>query len=86
VLVAVSQAQVDFLLYPLALASSLGAVVMLMFINGMLAAVVLGREGHAPTWRQVLVPLSLGLALTGLEIAGLVLLRDYVTAELGLLF
>jgi uncharacterized membrane protein len=86
VLVAVTQAELDFLLYPLALASSLGAVTMLLFINTMLAAVVLGREGYAPTWRQALVPLLVGLALAIVELLGLVLLRDYITAELGVLF
>jgi len=86
VLVLATQAQLDFLLYPLALASSLGAAMILTFINSMLAAVALGREGYARTRQQLLVPLLVGLALTILEIAGLVLLRDYMTAELGLLF
>jgi uncharacterized membrane protein len=86
VLVVVTQAEPDFLLYPLALTSSLGAVTMLLFINSMLAAVLLRREGYARTWRQILVPLSVGLALAILEIVALVLLRDYITGELGVLF
>jgi hypothetical protein len=52
----------------------------------MLAAVLLGREGYALTFRQALVPLTVGLALALLELAAIGLLRDYLTARLGLPF
>jgi uncharacterized membrane protein len=77
---------VEWALYPLAILSSLGVVVMLVVINSMIAAVVLGREGYAHTWRQALVPLTIGLALALLQITGMVALRAYLTATLGLPF
>lgn len=85
-LVFVVQAEIDFLLYPLALVSSSGVLMMLVLINAMLAAVVLGREGHARTWREALVPLAVGAALAILQITAMVLVRDYLTARLGLPF
>jgi uncharacterized membrane protein len=77
---------VGFLLYPLAILSSLGVVLMLTIINTMVAAVVLRREGYAQTWWQALVPLTVGLALAILEMTGMVLLRAYLTTALGLPF
>jgi uncharacterized membrane protein len=77
---------VGFLLYPLAILSSLGVVLMLTIINTMVAAVVLRREGYAQTWWQALVPLTVGLALAILEMTGMVLLRVYLTTALGLPF
>jgi len=85
-LVLVIQAQIGFLLYPLAILSSLGVLMLLVLINSMLAAVVLGREGYAKTWKQALVPLTVGAAMAMLEIAAIGLFRDYLTARLGLPF
>jgi uncharacterized membrane protein len=86
VLILVIQAEVGFLLYPLAILSSLGVLMLLVIINAMLAAVVLGREGYAQTWRQALVPLTVGAAMAILQISAIALLRDYLTARLGLPF
>jgi uncharacterized membrane protein len=85
-LIFVIQAEIDFLLYPLAIISSLGVVMMLVIINSMLATVVLGREGYALSWRQAWVPLAVGAALALLEIAGMVAVRTYLTTTLGLPF
>ncbi len=85
-LVLVIQAEIDFLLYPLAIVSTLGVVMMLILINSMIAAVVLGREGYALSLRQALVPLTVGTALAILQITVMVLLRAYLTATLGLPF
>jgi uncharacterized membrane protein len=81
-----TQAEIDLLLYPLAIVSSLGVVMMLVIINAMLAAVVLGREGYAWSWQQALIPLVVGLALAVLLLAVMVLVRDYLTTTLGLPF
>jgi hypothetical protein len=59
---------------------------MLVLINSMLAAVVLGLEGQARTWRQALLPVSVGLALALLQMATMVSVRAYLTARLGLSF
>jgi uncharacterized membrane protein len=77
---------IDFLLYPLAILSSLGVVMMLVIINSMIAAVVLGREGYALSWRQALIPLTVGLALAILQMTAMVLLRGYLTITMGLPF
>ena len=74
------------MLYPLAILSSLGVVVLLVLINSMIAAVVLGREGYAMTWRQAAVPLTVGAGLALLEITAMVLLRGYLTTSLGISF
>ncbi|MEJ2734603.1 MAG: DUF2085 domain-containing protein [Anaerolineae bacterium] len=78
------QAEIGFLLYPLALLSTFGVVVMLVLINSLIATVVLGREGYAQTWRQALIPWTVGAALAILQITGMVLLRAYLTTRLGL--
>lgn len=85
-LVWIIQAQVDFLLYPVAILSTLGVLVMLIVVNAMVATIVLRREGYARTWRQVLVPLTVGAALAILQMTGMVLLRAYLTARFGLPF
>ena len=77
---------IDLLLYPLAILSSLGVLLMLVMVNTMLATVVLGREAYALKWYQALVPLSVGTALAILEIVGMVLMRAYLTTQLGLPF
>jgi uncharacterized membrane protein len=83
-LIVAIQGGVDLLLYPLAILSSLGVVMMLTIINSMVAAVVLGREGYAWVWWQGMVPVTVGLALAILEMTGMVLLRAYLTTALGL--
>jgi uncharacterized membrane protein len=80
------QGGVEPLFYPLALLSGFGVVMMLTLINTMLAVVVLGREGYAWRWRQALAPLLVGAALAILEMTALVLVRAYLTAQLGLPF
>lgn len=83
-LVVVVQAEIDWLLYPLAIISSLGAVILLVLINSMIAAVVLRREGYARSWLQAAVPLSLGTALALLELASMILLRSTLTTMFGI--
>ncbi|MFC2015931.1 DUF2085 domain-containing protein [Chloroflexota bacterium] len=85
-LVFVIQAELSALLYPLALLSSLGVVLMLAIINAMIATIVLGREGYATTWKEALVPLTTGTALALVEMAAIVVLRDYLTRTLGMPF
>lgn len=85
-LILVIQAEIDLLLYPLAIASSLGVVVLLTMIDTILAVVVLRREGAARSWRQLVVPVTAGLALAILQISALSLLRAYLTVKFGLTF
>jgi uncharacterized membrane protein len=85
-LIWIIQAGVDFLLYPVALISTLGVLIMLTLVNAMVATIVLRREGYARTWRQIVAPLTVGAALAILEMTGMVLLRAYLTARFGLPF
>jgi uncharacterized membrane protein len=85
-LVLAIQAEISALLYPLAVLSSLGVILMLVIINSMIATIVLGREGYARTWKEALVPLTTGTALAMLEIAAIVMLRDYLTRTMGMPF
>ena len=86
VIVLVVQAELDFLLYPLAIASTLGVVVMLTAVNTMIVLIVTRRESMAETWRDALLPLSLGLLATLAEIAAMDLFRLVLTQQLGLPF
>jgi uncharacterized membrane protein len=86
VLIYAIQAEIGWLLYPVAILSSLGVVVLLVLINSMIAAVLLGRERYAQTWLQALVPLTVGAAMAVLQMSAMVLLRAYLTARFGLPF
>jgi uncharacterized membrane protein len=85
-LVVVIQAEIGFLLYPLAITSSLGVIVMLVLINSMIATIVLGQEGYARSWFQALVPLTVGTGLAILQMTAMILLRSYLTVKVGLPF
>jgi hypothetical protein len=86
VMVLVVQAELDFLLHPLAIVSTLGVLVMLTAINTMIILIVTRRESMAETWLDALLPLSLGLLATLAEIAAMDLLRLVLTQQLGLPF
>lgn len=79
-------AEIDALLYPLALASALGVLVIFTLVNTLLVLVVSGREGQAMTWRDALLPLALGLGATLLEIGAIGFARAQLTRLLGLPF
>ena len=85
-LVLLIQARIEILLYPLALLSTLGVVMMLTLLNAVMAALAMGRESYANNWRQALIPLVVGAAMAILEMTGLVLVRAYLTTTLGLTF
>jgi uncharacterized membrane protein len=77
---------IELLVYPLALLSGVGVVMMLTLINAMMATIILGREGYARTWRDAAVPLIAGAGLAIVEMTGLVLVRAYLTMSMGLPF
>jgi uncharacterized membrane protein len=74
------------LLYPLALLSVAGALMMLTMVTTMLATLALRRDGRATGWRDALPLLIAGLALALLIVLGINLLRAWLTTELGLPF
>jgi uncharacterized membrane protein len=86
VMALIVQAELDFLLYPLAILSTLGVLIMLTAVNTMIILIVTRRENMATTWLDALLPLSLGLLATLAEIAGMDLFRLALTQQLGLPF
>ena len=60
--------QPSFLYGPIALISTLGVLVLLMIVNGLLFALAIKRAGNMTRWRELLLPALVGLALTLLEI------------------
>ncbi len=67
------------MLYPLALVSSLGVVVLLTIVYTMLALLLSGRENKVGHPLQLLVPALVGLTLAMLQIAGLDVVRYALT-------
>jgi uncharacterized membrane protein len=78
--------EIPILLYPLAILSSGGVVVMLGMINTTLVVTILRHENRFRTWRQALAPLAVGLVLALVEVSGLDLFRAYLTQLLNLPF
>ncbi len=74
------------LLYPLALLSAAGTLMMLALVMTMLVTLALRRDGRAEGWRDALPLLVGGLALALLMVLAINLLRAWLTAELGLPF
>jgi uncharacterized membrane protein len=74
------------LLYPLALLSVAGTLMMLTMVMTMLATLALRRDGRAAGWRDALPLLIAGLALALITVLGINLLRAWLTTELGLPF
>jgi uncharacterized membrane protein len=75
-----------FLLYPLALITITGVLVMLGAVNTMIVLIVARQEATARTWREGVVPAVVGLALAFLEIGAMDLFRYYFTLAVGLPF
>lgn len=57
-----------FLLYPVALVSALGVLLMLTLVNAILVLVVTRQEASAVTWRDAALPMLVGLALALVEV------------------
>jgi uncharacterized membrane protein len=74
------------LLYPLALLSAAGTLMMLTLVMTMLVTLALRRDGWAEGWRDALPLLTAGLALALIILLGINVLRAWLTAELGLPF
>lgn len=75
-----------FLLYPLAILSTLGVLLMLGLVNMGLVLIMTRREGYARSWTDVILPAIMGLAVSFLLIGGMDWLRVTVTKSLGLPF
>jgi uncharacterized membrane protein len=74
------------LLYPLALLSVAGTLMMLTLVMTMLLTLALRRDGRAEGWRDALPLLTAGVALALVVLLAINLLRAWLTTELGLPF
>jgi hypothetical protein len=66
-------------LYPLALMSTLGVVLLLTIVYTMLVLLLSGRENQVAHPRQLLVPALVGFVLAMLQIGGLDVVRYVLT-------
>jgi uncharacterized membrane protein len=78
--------ELPVLLYPLAILSTLGVLLMLGSINTMIVLALARREGSAQTWQQAVLPATMGLAFAFLQIGGMDAVRVVVTRAFGLPF
>lgn len=85
-IVALVNSEVQQLLYPLALLSVAGTVMMLTIVNTMLVTIALRRSGTVERWRDALPLIVAGLALALIEIIVINVFRAWLTSQLGLPF
>ena len=53
-----------FILYPLALLSAAGVVVLMAMLNAILFLLLTGSANKATHWRHVILPMAVGLTVT----------------------
>lgn len=75
-----------FLLYPLVLITIVGVLMMLGTVNSMIVLIVLKKEAFALTWRDGIIPATIGLAFSFLEIGLMDLFRYYLSVAANLPF
>ncbi len=78
--------QHPLLLYPLSVLSTLGVMLMLGIVNTMFVLIITRREGYATHWREIVVPMVVGLAVSFLMIAGMDWFRLTITQAMGIPF
>jgi len=78
--------QQPFLLYPLAILSTLGVLMMLGIVNTMFVLIFTRREGYATHWRDIVLPVVMGVAAAFLMVGGMDWFRVTITRAMGLPF
>jgi uncharacterized membrane protein len=73
--VLIVQSEIDLLLYPVAIISVLGVLLMLSVVNSLIIIIAMRREAQAAVWWHAALPIALGVAATLVEVAVIVLLR-----------
>ena len=61
--------------YVLALASTVGLLLIVMSLNVVFLLIIFRREGRAETWQQIITPLTIGLILAIIELSIISTLR-----------
>ena len=74
------------LLYPLAILSTSGVLVLLTMVNSMIVMILTRRESMALNWKQASLPIIWGLAVSLLELASMITFRAFMTERMGLPF
>ena len=85
-LVLALQSDVEAILFPLALISALGTLLMLTLVLTVMVLLVLRRANRARAWRHLIMPLALGLAASLTLITLIDAGRAALTQALGLPF
>jgi uncharacterized membrane protein len=80
------EAGVGALLYPFAIISTGGVLALLSMVNTMIVLILLRREAAADNWRQAFPLLSMGIALSVLELSVMIAARLILTRTVGLPF
>jgi hypothetical protein len=75
-----------FLLYPLALLSTLGVLLMLSIVGTMIVLILTRQEGAARTWRDLILPGTMGLAVAILIVEAMGAIRAILMGLIGLPF
>lgn len=78
--------QHPLLLYPIAILSTMGILLMLGMVNTALFLIITRRERYASRWQETWLPVTMGLALSFVMIGGIDWLRYSVTQAAGLPF
>jgi len=85
-MVVLVQAQLDFLLYPVAMISVLGVLAILTVVNSLIIIIAIRREAQAVAWWDAALPIALGFGATLIEIAVIVALRWQFSLAFGIPF
>lgn len=78
------QANISSLLYPMLFASMLSVLTMLTIVNTTILVLLFHCENRTSSWREAWLPLTLGLALSIMEVSSLALLRHLVAPILSI--
>jgi len=73
----------SLLLYPLALLSALGVLVLLTTVNSMLVLIIVRRENVVDTWGEAIIPLLAGFTASLIQIGAIDFLRYTLTGTLS---
>ncbi len=76
----------DFLLYPLAILSTSGVLILLTMVNAMIVMILTRQESMASNWGQASLFILWGVAVSFLELAAMIVFRAFMTAQWGLPF
>lgn len=74
--------QQGILLYPLAVLSAVAVLTLLSSVNSVIALIILRRDNTVETWRQAVLPVSIGLLLSLIQIGLIDLIRYALTGTL----